>query len=95
MTKRILAVLVATLLGGSVIAAKGEKSTQDILRECSDEWRSKSPEAMPPGADDKTDPRNGKALSDTPGAKRSRALKLQAAKDAITLECITRQSAPR
>jgi hypothetical protein len=87
MIKRVLAVLVATLFSGSVIAAEGDKPTDDKLRACSDE--AEKTEALPPGPDDTHD-RNGKPLSQTPGAKRTRALKRQAAKDAITLECIKR-----
>jgi hypothetical protein len=50
MIKRVLAVLVATLFSGSVIAAEGDKPTDDKLRACSDE--AEKTEALPPGPDD-------------------------------------------
>ena len=85
------AVLVAALLNGSAIAEESEKPAFEILRACSDEWRAMSLDAMPPGPDDTHDHRTGKLLSQTSPAKRTRALKLQAAKYAITQKCLRRQ----
>jgi hypothetical protein len=86
-----LATLIATALSGSIIVAEGATSAQDALRACSEAWRAKPPSEIPPGPDDTHDPRTGKELSQTPGAKRSRAAKLKAFKDHEMLECIKRQ----
>jgi hypothetical protein len=86
-----LAILVATILNGSIIVAEGAPSAQDALSACSEAWRGKPAFEIPPGPDDTHDPRTGKELSQTPGAKRSRTAKLKAFKDHETLECIKRQ----
>jgi hypothetical protein len=65
-------------------AAAAQKPTNAASDTCWDEWVEKTLEAIPkPG--DTHDPRTGKSLSQTPGALRSRALKFQAAKDALQL----------
>jgi hypothetical protein len=65
-------------------AAAAQNPTDATLDTCWDEWVEKSLVAIPkPG--DTHDPRTGKSLSQTPGAQRTRALKFQAAKDALQL----------
>jgi hypothetical protein len=65
-------------------AAAAQNPTKATLDTCWDEWAEKSLEVIPkPG--DTHDPRTGKLLSQTPGAERTRALKFQAAKDALQL----------
>ena len=92
MDKSVAADLIATVLSSSVVVAECATPVQQVLRECSDAWRAKAPENIPPGPDDAHDPRNRQLLSQTPGAKSTRALKLQAFKDATTLECIRQQA---
>jgi hypothetical protein len=86
-----LLTLIVTVLSGSIIVAEAETSAQGALRTCSEAWRTKLPSEIPPGPDDTHDPRTGKELSQTPGAKRSRAAKLKAFKEHEMLECIKRQ----
>jgi hypothetical protein len=64
--------------------AAAQKPAKAALDTCWDEWVEKSLGAIPkPG--DTHDPRTGKSLSQTPGALQTRALKFQAAKDALQL----------
>src|SRR6185437_599394 len=67
-----LATLIATFLNGSVVVAEGAKPDQDLLHACSDAWRDKPPSERLPSLDDTHDPRTGKELSQTDGAKRTR-----------------------
>jgi hypothetical protein len=62
-----------------------------LADECYERWKAEIV-AMQPGADDAIDKRSNKELSQTDGAKRTRAIKLQALKDAIELRG---QSDPR
>jgi hypothetical protein len=92
MINAALTTLIATVLSSSIVVAEGATPAHDLLLACSDAWHSKPSSEIPPGPDDTIDPRSGKPLSQTPGAKRSRAAKLQAFKDAATLECIKHQA---
>ncbi len=92
MIHRALATLIATVLSGSIVVGEGGTPAHDLLLACSDAWRAKPPREIPPGPDDNFDPRSGKLLSQTAGARRTRALKFQAFKDATTLECIKGQA---
>ena len=76
MVKRIILGLSLLLLTQSAQAATES--------ECWDKWYAQQI-ALQPGPEDTVDPRNGKSLSQTDGAKRSRAKKLQALKDALEL----------
>jgi hypothetical protein len=68
----------------TMLAAAAQKPAKAALDTCWDEWVEKSLGAIPK-PDDTYDPRTGKSLSQTPGAVRTRALKFQAAKDALQL----------
>jgi len=88
MTKRAFAILVDTLLGSSTAGAQGQTPAYDAAyRACSEEWYA-SEFKMLAKPDDTHDPRTGKLLSQTEGAKRTRERKLKAAHDAHVLTCL-------
>ncbi len=93
--RALVTVLVLMLVVGPSMAA-------EVKDACWDEWRAKSLKCIP-RPDDTVHPCTGKPLSQTPPAERTRALKFQAAEDAMALrgkespawqtfreECITR-----
>ena len=85
MTKSLLAFLVATLLSCSAVAAEGEKSAYDAAsRACWNDWYAKRLAEIPK-RDDALHPVTGKLLSQSPGAKITRAHKFQAFKDKMAL----------
>jgi hypothetical protein len=76
MVKRILISLAVAMITNAAVAASEN--------DCWDKWHAEQL-AIQPKSDDTVDPRTGKSLSQTDGAKRSRAQKLQALKDSLAL----------
>lgn len=76
MVKRPLFGLAFAMIANSAVAATES--------ECWDDWYAKRI-ALQPTAEATIDPRTGKQLSQTDGAKRSRAKKVQALKDELEL----------
>ncbi len=82
-TNNFPAILVVAALSVSVLAACDD-AYDAVERECWEEWYAKKL-AEVPKPDGTHHPVTGKPLSQTRGAIRTRAIKLQAFKDAMTL----------